>query len=98
MPFFRRRWLAVSLGAGLMFGAANDAAAQSANQRAEAQAVRAARAAQNDAIAAGDQAYAAARLEDARAAYAEAVQAAPTLATVAPPSGPTSGLARATSS
>ena len=54
MPFFRRLSLAVSLGAGMMFGAANDAAAQSANQRAEAQAVRAARAAQNDAIAAGD--------------------------------------------
>jgi tetratricopeptide (TPR) repeat protein len=34
-----------------------------------------------DAIAAGDQAYAAAKLDEARAAYAEAVQAAPTLAT-----------------
>ena len=33
-----------------------------------------------DAIAAGDQAYAAARLDEARAAYGEAVQAAPTLA------------------
>lgn len=34
-----------------------------------------------DAIAAGDQAYAAAKLDEARAAYTEAVQAAPTLAT-----------------
>ena len=33
-----------------------------------------------DAIAAGDQAYAAARLDEARAAYGEAVQSAPTLA------------------
>jgi ketosteroid isomerase-like protein len=54
MPFFRRLSLAVSLGASMIFGAADDAAAQSAVQRAEAQAVRAARAAQNEAIAAGD--------------------------------------------
>ena len=54
MPFFRRLSLAVSLGAGMTFASVNDAAAQSANQRADAQAVRAARAAQNDAIAAGD--------------------------------------------
>jgi len=54
MPFFRRLSLAVSLGAGMTFVSVNDAAAQSASQRADAQAVRAARAAQNEAIAAGD--------------------------------------------